>query len=153
MPVRSRRSATTSGKRRQLSIASLANAVSAESPSGARSPAAAPEASAPGVARSSTVTAQPALASSSAHAHPMIPPPTIVIFTGPARTVGGPASHQPLASSGSRVAFHRVEKTGSGGGGIVGGQDRGDRGDTVSAGVADFGHAVGRDAADRDHRD
>src|SRR5262245_29568889 len=43
-------------------------------------PAAAPEASAPGVDRSTRVTAQPALASSKATLHPMTPAPTTRTF-------------------------------------------------------------------------
>jgi hypothetical protein len=48
----------------QLATASRSNAEPLASPSGASIPAAALDASAPGVARSKSVTAQPALASS-----------------------------------------------------------------------------------------
>ncbi len=75
-PVTSRSSATTPGYSRQLAMASSWNGSGFEdSPSGASSPAAALDASAPGVARSSTVTRQPAFASSYAIEQPMMPPP------------------------------------------------------------------------------
>src|SRR5213083_2359002 len=132
MPVRSRRSFATCGKRRQLAIASVSNDDRAVSPRGTSIPAAAPDAYAPGVARSSSVTAQPVLASSYAVAQPMIPPPTTTIFTSRRRQ----RLQEPPGRVGRRVR----------------GENGRHDGDAARPGRAHVTHACGCDPADRDDR-